>query len=170
MRCRRTRPNQRRGAHLVEMAFVLLTFMLFLLAVFEYGRFLWCRQMAEDAVREAARAAVVANTNNSTGYNYQTDSTIKALAFFLVSDLKLNNSSGNPLQQSDIIVNQVNPATGTASSGNTNNGNWVNTPFGGSIAVQINAQYVPLFPMWSYWASPIPINVTSMMCNEANNQ
>src|SRR5262245_20504797 len=49
----------RRGMTLVESALVLSTALLFLFGIFEYCRYLFVRQVAENAVREGARYAVV---------------------------------------------------------------------------------------------------------------
>src|SRR4051794_27252773 len=52
-------PPRRRGAIVVETAIVLPFFLLLFLGIFEYCRFLMMRNLADHAVCEAARYAVV---------------------------------------------------------------------------------------------------------------
>lgn len=65
MRSARTAPPalgpsaRRRGAAIVEMAFVLPVFLMFVFGIFEYGRFLMMHQVLHNAARDAARWAVV---------------------------------------------------------------------------------------------------------------
>ena len=51
--------RRRRGAAVVEMAFVLPIFLMFLFGIFEYARFLMMHQVLHNAARDAARWAVV---------------------------------------------------------------------------------------------------------------
>jgi Flp pilus assembly protein TadG len=177
--------GDRSGAHLVEMAFVLALFLFFVFAIFEYGRYLYIRQVAEDAVREAARAAVVANTGDSTAYNYQTDTTIKQIVINLVNGIGILDSSGNPLATTSdpsltvatVTINGSNPPTSV--SWGANDGSWINTPLGQPIGVRISGLYQPMFPVFLFNAesgaqgsflgsNTVPIVVSSIMCNESN--
>lgn len=60
-----TRRRPRRGAALVETAFVLVAFLMLLFGVFEYCRMIFTRQLLANAAREGARYAVV-NTTSAT--------------------------------------------------------------------------------------------------------
>lgn len=53
------RPARRRGATIVEMAFVLPIFLMFTFGIFEYGRYLMLLHVTTNATRDAARYAVV---------------------------------------------------------------------------------------------------------------
>ena len=48
-----------RGQALVEFALVLPLFVLLLLAIFDFGRVIWARNVLENAAREGARQAIV---------------------------------------------------------------------------------------------------------------
>ncbi len=48
-----------RGQALVEFALVLPLFVLLLLAIFDFGRVIWARNVLENAARESARQAIV---------------------------------------------------------------------------------------------------------------
>lgn len=51
--------DRRRGATTVEAAFVLPIFLLFLMGIYEYGRYLMVLHVATNAARDGARLAVV---------------------------------------------------------------------------------------------------------------
>src|SRR5438874_2410866 len=72
MRIRRTRDSQRRGATAVETAVVISIALLFIFGIIEYGRFVFFLQVADNAVREAARYAAV-HTNDGTTIGALTD-------------------------------------------------------------------------------------------------
>src|SRR4051794_37857280 len=59
----RTRRHARSGAALVETAAVCVIFFLLLFGVFEYCRFIFVKQLLDNAAREGARYAVVTPTN-----------------------------------------------------------------------------------------------------------
>jgi Flp pilus assembly protein TadG len=54
---------RRRATTLVEMAFVALSCFYFMFAIFEYGRYVFVRQVMENAARSGARVAVVTPTS-----------------------------------------------------------------------------------------------------------
>ena len=58
----RPRARRRRGLAIVEMAFVLPLFLMFLFAIFEYARYLMMIQVVHNAARDAARWGVVRST------------------------------------------------------------------------------------------------------------
>src|SRR5690348_12706988 len=64
------RTFRRRGVTVVEMAIVIGACLLFLFAIFEYGRVIMLRQLLANATREAARYAVW-NTNTQPTPNLQ---------------------------------------------------------------------------------------------------
>src|SRR6202023_443803 len=68
---------RRRGATLVEAAFVLSGLLVFLFAIFDYGRFIMIRHIVDNAAREGCRLAVAANATDTNSFNYQTTTTIQ---------------------------------------------------------------------------------------------
>jgi Flp pilus assembly protein TadG len=59
------RGRGRRGATAVETAMVLIPLTLFTFGIFEYGRFLMCYNMLNNAAREGCRYALVNNTSST---------------------------------------------------------------------------------------------------------
>src|SRR5579862_2091711 len=105
----------RRGHTIVESAFVLLICLMGTFAIYEYSRYFMMAQMVNNATREGARLAVV-NTNLGSTET----SVIQSTVMQYLSGLGLTNTSGQPLSASDVVVQQVNPATGAASSPDSN--------------------------------------------------
>src|SRR5262245_22303160 len=66
----RNRPGRRPGVTLVETAFVLSIFLLVILGICEYGRFLMTLELLKHAAREGARYASV-HTNDATTADVQ---------------------------------------------------------------------------------------------------
>src|SRR5208282_941126 len=94
----------RAGTTVVEVALVLLVCLIFMFAIYEYGRFLMMRQLVENAAREGARQAV-------TGTNTVSTAQIQNTVLQYLANQPLQNASGSALQASDIQVFQANPAT-----------------------------------------------------------
>jgi len=140
MRLRRRRNERRRGAAVVEMAFVAIILFVFMFAIFEYGRYMMVRQVVENAARAGARQAVVTATSYVT----------PAAATATVQSVITQNLAGQNLQNLVITIYQSD-ATGN------NIGPWTQTPFGNNIVVQIEGDLTVLFPSLSM---PPPINAT----------
>src|SRR4051812_29791020 len=104
---------KRRGASLVEAAFVLPIAILVLFGLFEYCRFIFLVQMCENAAREGARYAVVHTGDGTTVADVQAQVT----AAMYGRDRELSGIT--------IDVLDVDPATGTALSGAA----WNDAPF-----------------------------------------
>lgn len=130
---------------------VLSVLLLILLGIFEYGRIVMLRQLMNNAVREGARLAIV-------GTAAQPPITAQDIA-----DTVNGCLAGQSLQNVSIQVYQADPVTGA------NIGTWELTPYGGAIAVQIDADYVPILPT-TLGIVPNPLHFTalSMMLSEAN--
>ena len=147
----RSRNRSRRGSVVVETAIVLSILLTGLLGIFEYGRLVMIRQLMNNAAREGARMAVVSTTSQPTVTTQQITDTVNAYL------------AGQAIQNVVIQIYQADPVTGA------NLGPWNLTPYGGSIAVQIDGDYVPVLPT-SLGIVPNPIHFTSlsMMLSEAN--
>ena len=151
------RSKMRPGATLIETAVVLLIAMMFTFAIYDYGRYFLLSQLVNNAAREGARLAV-ATTNTQNTAAIQT-TVIQYLANQAVKD-----SAGNPFTASDVIVMQINPATGQAAS----DSNWYDAPFGSAIMVQVNAKFTSLFPSFGFLPTTVNLRGTSVMMSEAN--
>lgn len=62
---RMTRPDERRGAAMVEMAVVLPVFFLVVLGILEFGRAMMTTQIISNATREGARRAILNGSTNA---------------------------------------------------------------------------------------------------------
>ena len=145
----RYRRNPRRhGTTLVETAVVIGACLLFLFAIFEYGRIIMLQQVVTDATREGARYAV-ANTNTQPTPNLQT----------YVS----NYLAGQPLTVTRFNAFQADPNNNYA-----NIGPWQNAPFAQPIVIQLQASYTPIFPSFNFLKNPVILNAESTMCSEGN--
>ena len=145
---RRRKPNtSRRGGTLVETAIVLNIVLMLMFAVMDYGKLVMTTQLLNNAAREGARQAV---TSTSTMTTAQIQATVT------------NYLAGQNLSNMNIQVYQCDPTTGN------NLGAWTNTTLGGSIAVQISGNYLPLLPTFSRIPSPLALSTTAMMTCEAN--
>jgi Flp pilus assembly protein TadG len=131
-------------------------------AIYDYGRYFLLSELVNNAAREGARQAV-ATTNT------QNTAAIQATVIQYLANQNslqgLTNSSGKAFSASDVVVLQVNPATGQAT---TPDSNWYDAAFGSSIMVQVNAQFTPLFPSFGFMPSTVKIQGTSVMSSEAN--
>lgn len=141
--------TRRRGSVAVETGIVLPIFMMMLLGIFEYSRFVMVRSLADNAVREGARYAVVHTYD-------QTTSAVQA-----VVTSKLGGQDGQ-LSGLNIQVYKANPATGA------NLDAWTNARFGDWILVQLTGTYTPAVPKMLMMSNTISIKAQSMMRCEAN--
>jgi Flp pilus assembly protein TadG len=148
----------RRGVTMVETAIVLGLTLVCMLAIFEYGRFLMVRQLAQNAVREGARLAV-------TGTTTQTTANIQSTVLTYLAGQPLQNSSGQALSASDV---QVYWAVNSTGAQNSSDSTWSDAPFGSAIAVKVNAYYQPIVPTFGFLPNPVPVTVSSVMLSEAN--
>jgi Flp pilus assembly protein TadG len=148
----------RRGVTMVETAIVIGVALVCLLAVFEYGRFVMVRQLAQNAVREGARQAVVGTTT-------QTTANIQNTVITYLASQPLQNGGGQALSASDVQVYRADPTTGNP---NASDSTWTDASFGDAIAVKVNAYYKPILPTFGFLPGQVPVNVTCVMLCEAN--
>jgi hypothetical protein len=145
-------PRPRRLASaLVETAAVAGVFMLVLLGITEYCRFLFFLQLSENACREGCRFAVV-NTSDS---NLTADTTTVATNYM--------NNLGAKMRNFTITVSQAD-TSGNIISGATPQ----STPFGGYIVVQIDFDYDTIAPSLMFLNKTLHVTTKAYMCSEAN--
>jgi Flp pilus assembly protein TadG len=142
----------------VETGIVLLIALTMLMAIFEYGRFLMVRQLAENAAREGARQAV-------SGTSVYATSDIQNTVLKYLAGQPLLNGSGQALAASDIQVYRADPSTGSPMASDST---WSDAAFGDAIAVKITAKYKPILPTFGFLPSSVPVNTTAVMLSEAN--
>jgi Flp pilus assembly protein TadG len=144
---RETQTTNRRGVVAVEVAIVLPVAFLLMYALFDFGRAITTKQMLDNAVRAAARQAIVSTTTLAT-------SDIQTTVNNYMGNLKLSGMS--------VQVYQADPTTGA------NLGAWTNTQLGQCIAVQVTGNYVPVIPKFSFLPNPLAMSAKSVMYCEAN--
>jgi Flp pilus assembly protein TadG len=150
-----SRDPGRTGATVVEAAFVILTLLIFMFAIFEYGRYTMIRHVVANAAREGARLAAAGNVNDTNSFNYQTTGTVTAAV--LASMGGQDGSLTNP----NVLVY-------LADANGNNIGTWTNAQVGQNIAVEIDATYSPLLPTFGFLPLNVAVFAKSVMQTEAN--
>src|SRR5262249_33544928 len=128
---------------------ILPIFLMTLMGVFEYGRFIMIRNLADNAVREGARFAVVHTYDRTTA---QIQAAV--LAKLVGQDAQL----GTPTVQ----VFKSDPTSGVSV------GPWTDAQFGDCIKVQLNGPYRPAVPAFLGMNSSIAFQAQAVMRSEAN--
>lgn len=139
----------------MEFAFVAPVFILALLGILEYTRFLFVVQMLNNAAREGARYASV-NTTTVTTSAIQT-----YVDNYLAGQGSTQLSGYTPT--SNITVYKADPATG-ADLGQT----WQNAGWGDGVGVSVSGTYQPMLPGLTGLSSSFTIKGTCVMVCEAN--
>jgi Flp pilus assembly protein TadG len=143
------RGARRHGAALVEVALTLPIFLLLVLGILEYGRYMFVKNVVEHAVREGARYAVVHTYDKETA-------DVEAFVQTRVSGI------GTSLQGMEIEVFEANPTTGAEVD------DWKNAAFGEMIAVRIHGDYLPVIRGLLFLPESIPMDHLCMLTSEAN--
>ena len=148
----------RRGVTAVETAFVLIVAVTMTLAIYDYSRYFMLSQLVNNAAREGARQAVA---NTST----QNTAMIQNTVVQYLANQNFTDASGNAVSASDVVVIQVNPATGAPTSPDSN---WYDAPFESAIMVQVNAKFTSLFPTFGFLPTTVNLVGESVMLSEAS--
>ena len=145
----KTRLPARRGTAAVEAAVVLPMTLLFMLGIFEYGRYVMTLQIMTSAARAGARYALSHTSpivlNGVTYGNATTD----------VQNVVNTYLAGQSLSSQSV---QVFESTTTGQ----NIGTWTSATAGQSICVQITGNYIPIISKYLYLPSSIPVSVQSV--------
>ena len=143
--------TRRRGRTLVETAIVINVLVIVLLGIFEYGRLMMTKQLMDNAAREGARMAIVNASSSSTVTTAQIQT---AVTNYLAGQV----GTGLAIQ-----VFQADATTGSNISTS-----WNTAPFGSNIAVQVDLNFVPIFPIFGGLPGSIHLTAKSMMRSESN--
>lgn len=149
------RGARRRGASLVEFAFVVPVFLLVLFGMLEYARFFYTMQVMNNAAREGARYAAV-NTNNVNSANVQSyvDNYLSGVG---------HNQLANYSTSSNISVYEADPTTGA----DTGQG-WTGDGWGTAVGVKVSGDYKPIIPGFLFLPGKVTLTATCVMTTEAN--
>lgn len=137
---------------MVEMAVVLVVFVTMFMGIIEYGRYYFLVQVANNAVREGARYAVVHTGDGTTSTQVSTVVTTKM------------NGTQNMLSGYTVSVQNVNTSTGVAIA----NSNWNDAQFGGAIMVKITGNYTPTVPVLLFLPTSFAFQAATIMNSEGN--
>jgi Flp pilus assembly protein TadG len=154
----------------VEFALMFFLLVLFMFTIFEYGRLLMMRHLVNNAAREAARQAAIdcnftqVSTSGPPVFAARSPSLqtsdIQTTLFNFLASQPLNNSSGQPLQPSDVTVTLVNPGQGQKF--------FTDAVFGQGVVVTVDARYQSMLPGLTF----LPLAQITVVCtmgSEANN-
>src|SRR5436190_21368261 len=143
------KPENRRGAALVEFALVVTIFFLFFFGILEYCRLVYVRQVVMNASREGARYAVVNALDSTIVTDTQAVVRTKmcgldAQATYYNCQVYLSDANGN------------------------NIGSAGNATFGQYVAVQVDYDHKPMLPSFLKMNSTIRITARDLMYSESN--
>lgn len=144
-------PARRRGAVLVEASIILPIFLMMLLGIFEYSRYVMVRNLVDHAAREGARYAVVHTYDKSTA-------DVQEFVRGKLAGQEGQLSAGNPTIQ----VFKANPSTGA------NLDAWTNARFGDWVMVQITGTYNSSASQLLMMKGSFQVSAQAMMRCEAN--
>lgn len=139
--------TKRTATTLVETAVVISIALVFMFAIFEYGRYFLFRQAVENAAREGVRQAVV-NTSSQSTTDIQTTVT--------------RYLGGQQLTNQSIQVYKADINTGN------NVGDWTTAAFGEGIAVEVSGDYKAILPSFGFLKTTTTVRAKAVMRSEAN--
>jgi Flp pilus assembly protein TadG len=150
---RRRRRRLRSGATLVETALVLSVLLLFLFAIFEYGRYLLVNQMLANAARDGARYAAT-NVDKSSAFVTTAESGRISIKDYVIQECKGADKWVDaftvdvfPCDDSDTTGAYANPPQIKPKSGWPSTVQWNNASFTDRLAVRITCVYRPVLPV-----------------------
>jgi len=167
------RIQRRRGAVIVESAFVLIIFLMVIFGIFEYCRYLFVMHVMQNAVRDAARYAVVnvdkPSDFDTNDYTYtdasglpKTLSSIREYTNYLMAGVE-KNLSGYTVTVFPCNPTNLNQTLPVAVSKGTA---WNNAAFTEKIAVRITGTYSPLLPSLIRMPASFTVTATSICGSE----
>ncbi len=165
------RHPRRRGAVIVESAFVLSIFLLMIFGIFEYCRYLLVLHVATNAARDGARYASV-NTDKPNTFDTVdfTDANAKVYPSITKYTNGLLANTAQNINGLAIVVYPCDPValaqTPPVVQGKSPRTGWNDAAFPGKIAVRIQGQYVPLLPSFLSMPTSITVDITSVIGSE----
>ena len=98
-------PSKRRGAAMVEMAFVLPIFFMVVLGIIEFGRAMMVSQMVTNSAREATRLGIIDGSTNATVTQWIKDFLVQSInvsASDVTVTITVAAAAGNPSPANEI--------------------------------------------------------------------
>jgi Flp pilus assembly protein TadG len=160
--CRTTGRRVRRGVTIVESALVLSIFLMFLLGVFEYSRFLMVMHLTNNAARDGARYAAVnlskPSTFTTTNYTDASGNVYPSITSYVTS---LMGGMDHNVQGFTVTVT-ARDQNGNVLSGTT----WNSITFPQQVGVSVTGNFQPVTPLLLFMSSSIPVNATAAVVSE----
>ena len=144
----------RRGATIVESAFVLSIVLSLLMAVFEFGRVFMVRQLLDNASWNAARAGITYNSQVNSTYNPDPVAAANATMSYGSSKYWLSN------MQVQVYASDVN--------GNQISTDWQDVTFANMIAAKVQGDYTAMLPTFGILSPTIHMTSVTVMHSEGN--
>lgn len=173
-----TKPSRsRRGATIVEFAFVVTIFFMFLFGIFEYCRYLLTLHVTTNATREGARYAVV-NLDKpanfpTTAFTFSYTVPSSRTRTYPSIQTTVNDHMGGIDRMIDGYTVDVFPCDTTQLFAATpviqpkaGAAAWNDAGFGERIAVRVRGTYRPVLPNLLMMNSTIPISIVSVAGSE----
>jgi Flp pilus assembly protein TadG len=161
-----------RGAYLIELAFVMPFFLLFLMGVFDIGAQLYAKSVLSGAVESAARQNTLeSNATSQTSIDDLVRAQMRRVApYGTVSFTRLSymdfNAVGQPEEFTDTNGNGIRDATECYQDANAN-GQWDSnrgrTGQGGAndaVLYRARFSFNRIFPLWRFLGQPQATTIT----------
>lgn len=166
----RRRHPRRSGTTLPETALVLSAFLMFLMGIFEYSRFLMILHISNNAARSGARYACVNVSNPSTFDTVAYDGQA-CIHDFVRGEMggahTLIDAFSITVFPCDNAQLYADPSVITSKGGSPA---WNDASFSERIAVRINGNYKPILPGFVFFytggASVVPLNIAATSTSE----
>lgn len=173
------RRTRRPAATLVESAFVISIFLLFVFGIFEYSRYLVFLHVATNAIRDAGRYASVNvdKPSNFTTVPFVTGST----TYLSITDYaKLRMASSDTWMDAGYTI-EIYPCDATQLAqtppviarkqvalvgGGSRNAEWNEASFTERICVKLSGTYRMALPSFLYAAPAIPVRISAVVGSE----
>lgn len=176
------RPARRRGMTLVESTLVLGVFFLLMCGIFEYCRFLYVLQVAQNAARDASRYAVVnmdkPSTFDGTDYTDASGTVFPSIQKYTTSRM---GGADRQLVGYRVAAYAVDPTGLTLTppvvrpkstnapsypdpfdSAASNRVPWNQASFTEGVAVTVDGTYTPFLPSFLFMPATIPVRITAV--------
>lgn len=173
------RRTRRPAATLVESAFVISIFLLFVFGIFEYSRYLVFLHVCTNAIRDAGRYASVNvdKPSNFTTTPYVTGTTTYmsitdyAKMRMARADLWMDTGYTIDIYPCDATQLAMTPPVIarkqiTLAGGGTRNAEWNEASFTERICVKMNGVYRMALPSFLYVAPQIPVRIAAVVGSE----
>ena len=169
---RRPDPPRRRrgGTTLPETALVLSAFLLFLMGIFEYSRFLMLLHVGTNAARSGARYASV-NVSQPTNFDTVASGSLVSIQQYVKDEMggadTLIDSFAITVFPCDNAQLYADPPVIVTKSGSPS---WNQATFTERIAVRINGNFKPILPGFVFFytggSNVVPLNIAAAAGSE----